>query len=78
MKLSQVLELAVQVTRDWVSDRLRWGRVEWSRCAVWAGRVPETIELCQCRLDHLRRLIERGELAPGPAQTPACPLVAEA
>jgi hypothetical protein len=78
VKLSQVLELAVQVTRDWVSERPRWGRAEWSRCAVWAGRVPETTDLCQAQLEHLRRLVERGELARGSAQTPAFPLLAEA
>jgi hypothetical protein len=78
VKLSQVLELAVQITRDWVSDRPRWGRVEWSRCAAWAVRVPETTQRCQGQLEHLRQLLERGQLSPGLARTPAFPLVAEA
>jgi hypothetical protein len=78
VKLSQVLELAVQITRDWVSDRPRWGRVEWSRCAAWAVRVPETTTWSQGQLDHLRQLLEREQLSAHMARTPALPLVSEA
>ena len=78
VNLSQVLELAVQVTRDWVSARPRWGRVEWSRCAVWAARVPETTGFCHGQLDHLRQRLERERLSPAMARPPAVPLVAEA
>ena len=78
MNLSQVLELAVQITRDWVSDRPRWGRVEWSRCAVWAGRVPETTQMCQAQLDELRELFVRGKLSADRVRTATCPLVADA
>lgn len=78
MELSRVLELAVQMTRGWVSDRPRWGRVEWARCAVWAGRVPEASAECQVRLEELRELLVRGNLVPDMARTVAFPLVADA
>lgn len=78
VKLSQVLELAVQMTRDWVRERPRWGRLEWSRCAVWAGRVSEATASCQGQLEQLRELLVRGQLTPEVARTVAFPLVADA
>jgi hypothetical protein len=78
LKLSQVLQIAVQVTRDWVSDRPHWGGFEWSLCLVWAGRVPEATEVCRGQLEQLRLLAEQGELAPNHSWKLAGALVAEA
>lgn len=78
VKLSQVLELAVQVTRDWTTDRPRWGRVEWVRCAVWAGRVSKVTAVCRGQIDQLRESLVRGELSPEEARRSAFPFIADA
>lgn len=77
MNLAQVLELAVQITRDWVQAPPPWGGVEVTLCHSWARHWQRTSRVWRQQLRDLRRDGEHHREGLERFRATAWPLVAD-